>query len=64
VAAVDIESASAKVRGGPPSDDEDDLELPVWAGVLPIQQTTGDPLPADYSDSSLPFPGATLPAGS
>ena len=64
VAAIDIESASAKMRSGPPSDDEDDLGLPVWAGVLPIRQTPGDPLPADYSDSSLPFPDAGLHAGS
>jgi uncharacterized protein len=64
LAAIDIESASAKMRGGPPSDDEDDLGLPVWAGVLPIRQTAGKPIPADYSDSSLPFPDANLHAGS
>jgi hypothetical protein len=64
VAAVDIESASAKVRGGPPSDDDADLGLPVWAGVWPIRQTTADPLPADYSDSSVPFPDVDLHAGS
>jgi nitroimidazol reductase NimA-like FMN-containing flavoprotein (pyridoxamine 5'-phosphate oxidase superfamily) len=64
VAAIDIESASAKLRDGPPSDDEDDLGLPVWAGVLPIRQATEDPIPADYSDSSLPLPDANLRAGS
>ena len=32
-----IESASAKVRTGPPSDDEEDYALPVWAGVLPLR---------------------------
>jgi len=32
---VDIEEATAKVRNGPPSDDEEDYALPVWAGVLP-----------------------------
>ena len=41
VVAVTIESASAKVRTGPPKDDEEDYALPVWAGVLPIQQTFG-----------------------
>jgi uncharacterized protein len=64
VAAIAIESASAKLRGGPPSDDADDLGLPVWAGVLPIQQVTGEPVPADYSDNSLPVPGAKRPTGS
>jgi hypothetical protein len=37
VVAVDIESASAKVRTGPAIDDEEDYSLPVWAGVMPIQ---------------------------
>jgi uncharacterized protein len=64
VAAIDIESASAKMRGGPPSDDEDDLGLSVWAGVLPIRQITGEPIPADYSDSRLPVPDAGLNTGS
>jgi uncharacterized protein len=63
VVAIDIESASAKLRSGPPSDDEDDLGLPVWAGVLPIQQVTGEPIPADYSDNSLPVPDAGLNTG-
>ena len=31
-----VEEASAKVRSGPPVDDEADYELPVWAGVLPL----------------------------
>jgi nitroimidazol reductase NimA-like FMN-containing flavoprotein (pyridoxamine 5'-phosphate oxidase superfamily) len=31
-----IEEASAKIRTGPPLDDEDDYNLPVWAGVLPL----------------------------
>lgn len=36
--AMTIDSASAKVRTGPPGDDEEDYDLPVWAGVLPIRQ--------------------------
>ncbi len=31
-----IEEASAKIRTGPPHDDEDDYNLPVWAGILPL----------------------------
>lgn len=38
IVAVTIEIASAKIRTGPPKDDEEDYALPVWAGVLPIQQ--------------------------
>jgi nitroimidazol reductase NimA-like FMN-containing flavoprotein (pyridoxamine 5'-phosphate oxidase superfamily) len=40
-----IEEASAKVRTGPPVDDEPDYALPVWAGVIPIKQTFGAALP-------------------
>ncbi|HSM86620.1 MAG TPA: pyridoxamine 5'-phosphate oxidase family protein [Candidatus Limnocylindrales bacterium] len=39
-----IEEASAKVRTGPPADDEEDHALPVWAGVLPLAITAGTPL--------------------
>jgi nitroimidazol reductase NimA-like FMN-containing flavoprotein (pyridoxamine 5'-phosphate oxidase superfamily) len=42
ILAVSLEEASAKVRTGPPKDDEEDLGLPVWAGVLPLRQVTGD----------------------
>lgn len=41
-----IEEASAKVRTGPPIDDEDDLDLPVWAGVIPLALTASAPVPA------------------
>lgn len=39
-----IEEASAKVRTGPPKDDEDDYALPIWAGVLPLETTAGNPI--------------------
>jgi nitroimidazol reductase NimA-like FMN-containing flavoprotein (pyridoxamine 5'-phosphate oxidase superfamily) len=38
-----IEEASAKIRTGPPLDDEEDLDLPVWAGVLPVYLHPGEP---------------------
>jgi uncharacterized protein len=34
---LDIESASAKISAGMPDDEEEDYEIPVWAGVLPLQ---------------------------
>jgi len=40
-----IEEASAKVRTGPPLDDEEDLSMPVWAGVIPLGITPGKPVP-------------------
>lgn len=45
VAALPIDEASAKIRVGPPGDDEADYELPVWAGVLPIHTSYGPPEP-------------------
>jgi len=45
VAAVRIEEASAKIRTGPPVDEEDDYALPVWAGVLPVSLAVGQPEP-------------------
>jgi hypothetical protein len=36
VVSIDIDEASAKIRTGPPIDDVEDYNLPVWAGVIPI----------------------------
>ncbi|MDX6465460.1 MAG: uncharacterized protein QOI27_500 [Gaiellaceae bacterium] len=36
ILSVPLDEASAKVRTGPPEDEPEDLELPVWAGVVPI----------------------------
>src|SRR3569623_681569 len=44
--ALPLEEWSVKVSDGPPDDPEDDLDAPVWAGVLPIVTTYGDPVPA------------------
>jgi hypothetical protein len=37
VLSITINEASAKVRTGPPVDDEEDYSLPLWAGVVPLQ---------------------------
>lgn len=39
-----IEEFSAKVRTGPPIDDEEDLSFPTWAGVLPLEMKAGKPI--------------------
>ncbi|MEZ4664967.1 MAG: pyridoxamine 5'-phosphate oxidase family protein [Caldilineaceae bacterium] len=44
VVVMPIASASAKVRVGPPGDDDEDYALPVWAGVLPMQTQWGAPV--------------------
>jgi uncharacterized protein len=45
VLALPLEEVSAKVRTGPPLDDEEDYALPVWAGVVPLQSRSGEPVP-------------------
>ena len=37
VIAIDIDSASAKISTGMPDDEEEDYEIPIWAGILPLQ---------------------------
>jgi uncharacterized protein len=40
-----LDEASAKLREGPPKDDEDDYAWPVWAGVIPLESRRGEPVP-------------------
>jgi hypothetical protein len=56
VSKVPIELASAKMRQGPPVDDEADLNLPVWAGILPIRQRAGDPAADPRQSNEMPLP--------
>lgn len=44
VVALAIESASAKLRAGPPNDEAEDYALPIWAGVLPLRQSALPPV--------------------
>jgi len=50
VLALPLEEVSAKVRTGPPLDDEDDYALPVWAGLIPLSLAAGQPI----ADPRLP----------
>jgi uncharacterized protein len=50
VLSLPLVEASAKVRTGPPLDDEDDYELPVWAGVIPLRLVAEMPI----ADPRLP----------
>ena len=45
-----LKEVSAKVRTGPPKDDEEDYALPLWAGVVPLKLTAGTPI----ADTRLP----------
>lgn len=44
VVCLPISEASAKVRTGPPLDDEEDYALPMWAGIVPLRLTAGAPI--------------------
>jgi len=48
-----IEEASAKVRTGPPKDNAEDLDLPMWAGVVPLKLRRGEPV-TDTLDIGIP----------
>jgi nitroimidazol reductase NimA-like FMN-containing flavoprotein (pyridoxamine 5'-phosphate oxidase superfamily) len=57
VVAVPIQEASAKVRTGPPVDDEADYDLPVWAGVVPLKLAAGSPIADPRLGPGLEPPG-------
>ena len=57
VLALPMDEASAKVRSGPVGDDEADLGLPVWAGVVPLEITARAPVPDELLE-----PGTQLPS--
>jgi nitroimidazol reductase NimA-like FMN-containing flavoprotein (pyridoxamine 5'-phosphate oxidase superfamily) len=44
VTAVKLDEVSAKVRYGPPDDEVEDLDLPVWAGEIPLHTVAGSPI--------------------
>ena len=51
-----IDEGSAKVRTGPPIDDDEDYELPIWAGVIPISQIQHAPVPDPNNKPGLDIP--------
>src|SRR5215472_1903243 len=57
VLVLPLSEASAKVRTGPPKDDEEDYAMPIWAGVLPLSVVPGAPL-----DDPRVLPGIDPPA--
>jgi nitroimidazol reductase NimA-like FMN-containing flavoprotein (pyridoxamine 5'-phosphate oxidase superfamily) len=55
-----IDEASAKVRTGPPLDNESDYGSPVWAGVLPLEMRSGSPIPDDNLVEGVAVPDYVL----
>lgn len=61
VVAFPLAESGAKVRDGGPVDPPEDLGQPVWAGVIPLRLTTGDPVPAaGVADLPPPRPRSGL----
>ena len=56
VLGMDLSEASAKIRTGPPVDDEEDYALPIWAGVVPVTLAVGAPI-----DDARNLPGVKRP---
>jgi len=70
VVALPIDAASAKVREGPPKDAPEDLALPVWAGVVPLEMVARRAIPdpmavgsapaSDIPARDVPLPGSVV----
>jgi uncharacterized protein len=56
VLALPLREASAKVRTGPPIDDDEDYELPVWAGVIPLRIQAGEAVSDPRLQAEIPLP--------
>ena len=56
VLALPLEEVSAKIRTSPPKDEDEDYELPIWAGLLPLGLTAGTPEPDPLLTRDVPVP--------
>ena len=58
--AITIDTASAKIRTGPPVDDDEDYDLPLWAGVLPAKLTFDAPVTDPQMKMEIPISESVL----
>ena len=56
VLCLPLAEASAKIRTGPPFDDEEDYALPIWAGVVPLKLVAGEPIKDPLLPAEIPVP--------
>lgn len=56
IVAVDVDTASAKIRGGPPIDDAEDMDRDTWAGILPLAEQAGVPERDALQTEPVPLP--------
>jgi hypothetical protein len=60
---TDLDEASAKIRGHGVVDEPEDVDWPVWAGVVPVTLVAGTPEPADRVPDGLAPPRYLPPPG-
>ncbi|MBT8384440.1 MAG: pyridoxamine 5'-phosphate oxidase family protein [Bacteroidia bacterium] len=53
-----IKEASAKIRTGPPKDENEDYDLNIWAGVIPMNTTYGNPIVDPNLKSGILIPNS------
>jgi hypothetical protein len=58
-----LDEASAKLRVGPPKDNEEDYELEVWAGVIPLALVAGQPEADPRLEFDVPAPAVPVRYG-
>ena len=62
IVALPLDKYSAKQRTGSSHDEDEDMNLPLWAGVIPIERSFGTPVAADYA-GDIPVPTHILNRG-
>lgn len=62
IVSLSLEKISAKQRTGNSNDEDEDMNLPLWAGIIPVERTFGTPIPADYA-ADIPVPAHVLNRG-
>ncbi|MFT7387696.1 MAG: nitroimidazol reductase NimA-like FMN-containing flavoprotein [Candidatus Endobugula sp.] len=58
--AIPLAESACKIRVGGPNDDKEDLDLPYWAGVIPVTQVYGEPVPSGDLRSGIATPAYAL----
>lgn len=51
-----LDEASAKLRTGGPNDEPEDMDLPTWSGVIPLQTVRLAPMPREDEEKDIPLP--------
>ena len=53
---LELTEVSAKIRSGPAMDDDEDLPLPIWAGIVPLRMQAEAPIRDERCDAAIPTP--------